>query len=377
MEFELFLLIFFFFLIIIILSFYNFHKNLNIISLIIFISILTQIILSFINVFYKVLLPSEVDALDFITEFRKSESFIIGTEFFLNYVYLINNFSKYHNLIIHMINIIFNYITLLILKSYFKIFSINFKILTLIFILICFDPYKLIITSIPLRESFILFGSTILFYGVITNRSVITLIGFVFTLLWHKASFLISTIIYLSKFNFSKNYKFYFYFSVYAFFFYYLGKYVPDLRSFEIFKIFYNFDFIYYVHNYRLSGEFVNAKLTYTINQDNFILLLIKSFFYYNFLPLFNIERVQDLYLVFFSWLRLLACIFIIYNWKLMSNHNRTLFAIFMISSLIWSLGTTNFGTAARHHLTHDFFLIISFGRLFSELKFRKHFKHE
>ena len=91
-----------------------------------------------------------------------------------------------------------------------------------------------------------------------------------------------------------------------------------------------------------------------------FVASSLKSMAYYFIQPLpGRISTLLDVYAFLEVWARLSIVLYVVYNWRRLNKDERYLVAVYFAISYLWSLGTTNYGTASRHHLTHTWIVIV------------------
>jgi len=122
-----------------------------------------------------------------------------------------------------------------------------------------------------------------------------------------------------------------------------------------------------YASNYRAHS--VEARATYGVELDtssffSFIISALVLYFYYLFAPFpWLIGSVLDIYAAIEAIMRLVLIYFSIKHWYRARGVQRRLFGLMLIlffsMSFLWALGTTNYGTAMRHHLLTWWTLVI------------------
>lgn len=122
--------------------------------------------------------------------------------------------------------------------------------------------------------------------------------------------------------------------------------------------------------------KFRNASIkksgvaTYTIqnidpnSNSNLITSLVRAVAHYFYYPApWDIKRSLDLYgFLETAWRGLLLALALISLFQEKGPNKKyllLLFGIYILNSLLWALGTTNFGTAIRHHLVGHWLLVI------------------
>lgn len=108
----------------------------------------------------------------------------------------------------------------------------------------------------------------------------------------------------------------------------------------------------------------VDARAAYEapINLSNpllFVLTVFRSFLYYMLQPFpTRLSGVFDLYAFAEVLVRTALLVYILRHWRRLGPALRFSFLCYLLISLVWSVGTTNYGTASRHHLTNFWMLI-------------------
>lgn len=125
------------------------------------------------------------------------------------------------------------------------------------------------------------------------------------------------------------------------------------------------------IQNYQTGGLSEVSRAEYKSRIDvgtgfSQIIFIIYGFFQYLLEPLpQRISQVRDLFLAFENFARLIILLISLFSLrKKMPRDNviifGTLISCYISMELIWSVGTTNWGTAARHHLPALGFLLLS-----------------
>ena len=126
-------------------------------------------------------------------------------------------------------------------------------------------------------------------------------------------------------------------------------------------------DIMNYVEIYRQSGEGLATRATYSISGDfgvfNIVIFPFLYLVYYMFYPfVWKVAGVTDLYASIEGLIRLCGVYLIFFRWRRLvfsDAKTRLLVYCMLISSIIWAAGTTNFGTGIRHHIVHDWLLLL------------------
>ncbi len=122
-----------------------------------------------------------------------------------------------------------------------------------------------------------------------------------------------------------------------------------------------------YASNYRDSS--VEARATYGVSLDTssffaFIFSIFVLYFYYLFSPFpWQIENILDVYAVLESVLRMVFLYYAVKHWRNASGIQRRLLGLmlflFFSMTFLWAMGTTNYGTAMRHHMLSWWIIVV------------------
>lgn len=128
-----------------------------------------------------------------------------------------------------------------------------------------------------------------------------------------------------------------------------------------------NLEAVEYAENYR--GQSVVARATYGVELDlssvlAFIFSAFTLYFYYLFSPFpWQIGGVLDAYAALESILRMVLLYYSVKHWRTASGVQRRLLGLMLIlflsMSFLWAMGTTNYGTAMRHHMLSWWILVV------------------
>ena len=348
----------------------NAMRKVDLAFIIILFAFTVQLSLAVLNNFVFVLPGASEDAIMFVDEAVLQSGFVIGTELYLHSVAVMHLLGDKSGLLPSIINVLASLWFLFILRSLFLRYVVPYTYYVFVFLVYSLDPYRLIIMSVPLRESFISLGLALLCFGIITKQKLPTLLGFFTFPVWHKVLPIMTLSVGLAnkfKVNFTS-------FTIGIAMFVslsYLGSLLPNIRAFEVLRLFATGDFMFYVENYRRSGESLAAEMTYNASRSKSALDFILYFLYYNFMPLMP-TSISALYVTFWAWVRLTFFVWIIWRWKYSCSNVKFLVNSYVSIAFLWALGTTNYGTGARHHITHDWLLLLAVGILLSNIRSRK-----
>ncbi|MDC1425241.1 hypothetical protein N8135_03580 [Oceanospirillaceae bacterium] len=130
-----------------------------------------------------------------------------------------------------------------------------------------------------------------------------------------------------------------------------------------------DFDILEYTEKYRRNSSGSDARATYGIyfNLSSFSSFISSSFiiyFYYLFAPFpWEIGNVLDIYASMESVMRMVLLYYAVKKWRNISGVESRLTGLMLIlffsMSLLWAMGTTNFGTAMRHHMLTWWILVV------------------
>lgn len=127
-----------------------------------------------------------------------------------------------------------------------------------------------------------------------------------------------------------------------------------ESRGLEVLRYLFNGDILFYMNNYRSSLLSLNSNTSYSIDSSSYFDLFLRSWIAYNFRPLFTILDYSSLFF-FESIIRLVLLVLIF----LRKKYNY-IFFLWVLLGFIWCLGTTNYGQIVRHHIMHDFLLLMA-----------------
>ena len=127
-----------------------------------------------------------------------------------------------------------------------------------------------------------------------------------------------------------------------------------ESRGLEVLRYLFNGDILFYVNNYRSDLLSLNSNTSYFIDYSSYFDLFLGSWIAYNFRPLFTMFDYSPFFFLE-SLIRLVLLFLIVLRKKF--NY---IFFLWVLLGFIWSLGTTNYGQIVRHHIMHDFLLIMA-----------------
>jgi len=138
------------------------------------------------------------------------------------------------------------------------------------------------------------------------------------------------------------------------------------------------------INQYRIRGgtDSIGDTNYYILFDTSTIFSSIKSFVQiyttYMFKPyIYEINSLPTFYAAAESFIRIsliLLVLITLISKRRLTNYTLILILVFFTISIMWSLGTFNFGTAVRHHILTNWMLILFTGISIKELKSNKEF---
>ena len=133
---------------------------------------------------------------------------------------------------------------------------------------------------------------------------------------------------------------------------------VPSLGAYNMI---FDRSWLEFINTLRTGSINVSGRTTYGIPLDlssNMMTIYssLKLYVYYLFAPFpWQVSSVQDVYGVMESFFRMILIYFSVKHWCIAEGSQRRLFALLLIMffsiTLLFSIGTSNYGTAMRHHM--------------------------
>lgn len=106
----------------------------------------------------------------------------------------------------------------------------------------------------------------------------------------------------------------------------------------------------------------------------SFVFSVFRSVFYYMFQPFpTRVQTIFDVYAFLEVVIRGYLFFYIILNWRKMHRSYRFAFISYMIITAVWAVGTTNYGTASRHHLMNFWILVVLYTIIREQKQKQKH----
>ena len=347
-----------------------------------FLSVLLRYFISLFNSYFGPIYGADVDAVDFVYYASEEMPIInIGTEAYMAFLGKIFALTIHSTFIANIISVLatlpYLFFITWVLEKYSQFMP---RYILIIFSLILlFLPSMLIFHSVSLREAYMASGLALIAFsginiiekGLSSKYISIFIFGSLLLAWFHKGTFAIALLnfVALAYVLYVKGYKFSLLISLALLLLIILTLGSVDIsgRGLEVLFAVLGGEGMEYVENYRSSSERLEATNTYAIDySSNIFIIISKSFLYYTFGPFIGSSPgIFGLYMSLERSLVILMIIFFLYNWKnngLGNEHTKVIFCIilFFISSLIWGLGTSNYGTGIRHHTVHDFMLYIA-----------------
>ena len=123
------------------------------------------------------------------------------------------------------------------------------------------------------------------------------------------------------------------------------------------------------VSRFRANSIIDSGRTTYGVYLDvtsSYMLVYsgLKLYIYYLFAPFpWNIGSLTDLYASAESIMRMILIYFSVKQWRKAYGSQRRLLGLMLIlyfsMTFMWALGTTNYGTAMRHHMLSWWIIVI------------------
>ena len=132
----------------------------------------------------------------------------------------------------------------------------------------------------------------------------------------------------------------------------------------------FNLDFLQMAEEFRFNSVRKMGRTTYTVGLDlsslyTTIYSSCKLYLYYLAAPFpWQIKNVLDVGGMIESFLRMILIYFSVKHWRNAYGAQRRILGLMLIlffsMSFMWAVGTTNYGTAARHHMLSWWILVIA-----------------
>lgn len=359
-------------------------RSTKLLFLIVFTAMAIRIILIIYNVLISPLPGSDKDAIGFIRGARNliekntfPENFV-GANLFEFIISIIFRYSIDNILFLVSLNNVIYFLTIIIILktlAYLKV-SEKFKIISVLILLLY--PSLLFNSITVLREPLQFLFLTLSVYGYIRliKRGfsipvyfLIYLSIFLLGLLHNGLLFLVPILTLILSYGLYKNIndnqtKLLIILTNVLFLSFILSLFLSGLITSPLVDSVLEGKAVDYTENYRERSPDTRASYEASISFGNPIGLVystitttIKYFIY----PLpWQMTSLQDLVPLFENIIRLYFIYYIIKNFKLMGNL-KLLFYTFIVIEVVWAIGTSNWGTASRHHIIQSQILIILF----------------
>lgn len=295
---------------------------------------------------------ADVDAIDFQKLIQSPPEFDLGSAFF---IWLLK-FQKLFSLTSISFNVVPSILFCTVIFYIIRNVKLNPSSLFIVFLFLL-NPFIYIFTTTSLRESyqaFFLFvvvynwhGSNFIRYGLpsliclsFLHKGLVIFGLIVLIYRFWKVAYLLTPLIYPVILVLVK----------------------IESRGLEVLRYLFSGDILFYMNNYRSSLLSLNSNTSYSIVTSSYFDFFFESWFAYNFRPLFTIFDFS-IFFFFESAIRVIL-IFLIFIRKKFNY----IFILWVLLGFIWSLGTTNYGQIVRHHIMHDFLLVMA---LFYDKKYK------
>jgi len=136
----------------------------------------------------------------------------------------------------------------------------------------------------------------------------------------------------------------------------------------EVVRAILDLDVLGYMERYHETLQAQSGRASYQVLDPStawaFARTIIPSYLYYMFAPFpWQVEEWVDVYASLESLLRLACVLVIAGTWRVADDECKAqcvlLFLIYVSLTLLWSLGTANYGQAIRHHLLTNWILFL------------------
>jgi hypothetical protein len=374
----------------------HFRKNKNLIFIYYFVVLLYQIV-AFTNVFWFRTIGADMDANSFhvmAVEISNLGVFKFDSDanLYKNILGLLYWLTGSSHIIGEQLSILAIAISMIIFVKIIDLFQFNEYQTPLIFIYAA-QPTMVLLGAITLREPLQIFLLITAFYfglkmriyetNKILNFSLMVLFSVMMGYL-HKALFLYSVVLIgvLLVWNINKPKKLFvvskyrlfilFFAPIILFIFAYIAA-NSDVSGSELFRQLSSGDLLKAIAKHRLSTPIGRASYDIIFDISSYPAIAYSSFLayvHYLFAPfIWQVSSVVDIYACLESIAHLILIYYAIKLWRLEKGRKHQLLGmllvLFFIMSLMWALGSTNYGTAMRHKLLSWWMLVLMGGPLF------------
>lgn len=352
-----------------------------------------RFILIFINIYIIQLPGSDKDAIRFVRNasniahgYIKPDSFV-GADLFEYYLSLILKFLSNNTIYLHLSSNIFFVFFIYIFILFLNDLNVKNKFILMPLVILNLFPSILMNTVTVLREPYQMYFLMLCLYSMykyITKEKIFSLFTFILSTVLLGIShnglvmvipliILIASITFLWMKNLTvKSFSLTF-FSIFIILVVIILMKFGVLTSQATDSILFG-EGLEYAEGYRLSSPDTRASYTGVLDTSSVITTLMSSislFIKYMIFPMpWMISSVIDLVSITENLIRLCMITYIVKN-RIGSKIFVSLFILYFLLEMIWSIGTSNWGTASRHHIVSMPILLIVFTDIFSKSRLK------
>lgn len=347
-------------------------------NFLLFSSLLVVFVVAFTNAYIVNLKGAEIDAERFLDEAINWARFghvelVVDAEFFIQFLGLLVYAFGFDEFILTSVGVLFYFYSIAFL--FYRHRNVPSPLNGFVFVVVCyfvlFSPSLILRIGALLREPYVIFALVMMIYHAVSFIERKKLEQFLFVLLYglfgalfHKAmlAFLPVFLLVLSLFTTNKSLRSWLMvggvFVIFVVLAVFLFPTLGSLRGGSALSVMMTGDFstAERIVDYKASREF---RTTYDYGKDfssltGVILTIIKANLYYYLSPFpWKVTSFVDLFALAESWLRVMVIggLFLF----LKKEPNRSLAFVlvcYVLLNTIWAVGTSNYGTATRHHIT-------------------------
>lgn len=352
-----------------------------------------RFILIFINIYIIQLPGSDKDAIRFVRNasniahgYIKPDSFV-GADLFEYYLSLILKFLSNNTIYLHLSSNIFFVFFIYIFILFLNDLNVKNKFILMPLVILNLFPSILMNTVTVLREPYQMYFLMLCLYSMykyITKEKIFSLFTFILStvllgILHNGLVMVIPLIILIASITFLwmknltvKSFSLTF-FSIFIILVVIILMKFGVLTSQATDSIL-SGEGLEYAEGYRLSSPDTRASYTGVLDTSSVITTLMSSislFIKYMIFPMpWMISSVIDLVSITENLIRLCMITYIVKN-RIGSKIFVSLFILYFLLEMIWSIGTSNWGTASRHHIVSMPILLIVFTDIFSKSRLK------
>lgn len=352
-----------------------------------------RFILIFINIYIIQLPGSDKDAIRFVRNasniahgYIKPDSFV-GSDLFEYYLSLILKFLSNNTIYLHLSSNIFFVFFIYIFILFLNDLNVKNKFILMPLVILNLFPSILMNTVTVLREPYQMYFLMLCLYSMykyITKEKIFSLFTFILStvllgILHNGLVMVIPLIILIASITFLwmknltvKSFSLTF-FSIFIILVVIILMKFGVLTSQATDSIL-SGEGLEYAEGYRLSSPDTRASYTGVLDTSSVITTLMSSislFIKYMIFPMpWMISSVIDLVSITENLIRLCMITYIVKN-RIGSKIFVSLFILYFLLEMIWSIGTSNWGTASRHHIVSMPILLIVFTDIFSKSRLK------